>query len=38
MSIDYRGVNQKIKQDMHPLPRLDEMVEDSAGNVIFIIK
>ena len=35
MCIDYRGVNQKIKQDIHPLPRLDEMVEDSAGKKLY---
>ena len=35
MCIDYRGVNQKIKQDIHPLPRLDEMFEDSAGKKFY---
>ena len=35
MCIDYRSVNQKNKQDIHPLPRLDEMVEDSAGKKFY---
>ena len=35
MCIDYRSVNQKIKMDIHPLPRLDEMVEDSAGKKFY---
>ena len=35
MCIDCRGVNQKIKQDIHPLLRLDEMVEDSAGKKFY---
>ena len=32
MCIDYRGVNKHIKLDIHPLPRLDELVEEVAGN------
>ena len=35
MCIDYRGVNKKIKMDIQPLPRLDEMVEDSAGKMFY---
>ena len=32
MCIDYRGVNQKIKMDIHPLPRLDELLDDVSGH------
>ena len=32
MCIDYRGVNKHIKIDIHPLPRIDELIEDVAGN------
>ena len=35
MCIDYRGVNQKIKIDIHPLPRLDELVDEVAGNKYY---
>ena len=32
MCIDYRAVNTKIKIDIHPLPRLDELLDDVAGH------
>ena len=35
MCIDYRGVNKHIRMDIHPLPRLDEMVDDVAGNKYY---
>ena len=35
LCIDYRGVNKKIKLDIQPLPRLDELVEDSAGKKFY---
>ena len=35
MCIDYRGVNRKIKIDIHPLPRLDELVDEVAGNKYY---
>ena len=35
MCIDYRGVNKHIKLDIHPLPRLDELVEEVAGNKYY---
>ena len=35
MCIDYRGVNKKIKIDIHPLPRLDELVDEVAGNKYY---
>ena len=31
MCIDYRKVNEHIKQDIYPLPRLDSLVEEVAG-------
>ena len=33
LCIDYRGVNKKVKMDVQPLPRLDKLVEDSAGKL-----
>lgn len=35
MCIDYRATNKNIRQDIHPLPRLDELVEDSAGKLFY---
>ena len=35
MCIDYRGVNRKLKMDVLPLPRLDELVEGSAGKGFY---
>jgi len=35
LCIDYQGVNEKIKMDIQPLPRLDELVEDSAGRKFY---
>lgn len=35
MCIDYRGVNQHIKLNIQPLPRLDEMVEEEADKRRF---
>ena len=35
MCIDFRGVNKKIKVDIHPLPRLDELVDEVAGNKYY---
>ena len=32
MCIDYRAVNTKIKIDIHPLPRLDELIDDVSGH------
>lgn len=35
MCIDYRGLNRKLKMDVLPLPRLDELVEGSAGKGFY---
>ena len=35
LCIDYRGVNKNIKLDIQPLPRLDELVEEVAGNKYY---
>lgn len=35
MCIDYRGLNQNLKMDLQPLPRLDELVESSAGRSFY---
>ena len=35
MCIDYRAVNAKIKIDIHPLPRLDELVDDVSGHAYY---
>ena len=35
LCIDYRAVNHKIKPDIQPLPRLDELVENSAGKKFY---
>ena len=32
MCLDYRKVNSHLEVDIHPLPRLEEMVETAAGN------
>ena len=32
MCLDYRKVNQHLQVDIHPLPRLEEMVESASGN------
>ncbi len=32
MCLDYRRVNQHLSVDIHPLPKLDELVESAAGN------
>ena len=32
MCLDYRKVNTYLQVDIHPLPRLEEMVETAAGN------
>ena len=31
MCVDYRKVNEHIKQDIYPLPRLDSLIEEVAG-------
>ena len=36
MCIDYRKVNEHIKQDIYPLPRLDALVEEVAGHKYYI--
>lgn len=35
MCIDYRKVNEHIKQDIYPLPRLDALVEEVAGHKYY---
>ncbi len=32
MCLDYRRVNQHMPVDIHPLPKLDKLVESAAGN------
>ncbi len=32
MCLDYRRVNQHLSVDIHPLPKLDKLVESAAGN------
>ena len=36
MYIDYRKVNEHIKQDIYPLPRLDALVEEVAGHSFYV--
>ena len=35
MCLDYRKVNTHLQVDIHPLPRLEEMVETAAGNQYY---
>ncbi|XP_037789606.1 uncharacterized protein LOC119585061 [Penaeus monodon] len=35
MYIDFRAINKKIKMDVQPLPRLAELVEESAGRKLY---
>ena len=35
MCLDYRRVNTHLQVDIHPLPRLEEMVETAAGNSYY---
>ena len=35
LCLDYRGVNKKLKMDIHPLPRLDELVEQTSGQAYY---
>ena len=35
MCLDYRKVNKHLQVDIHPLPRLEEMVENAAGNCYY---
>ena len=35
MCLDYRKVNTHLQVDIHPLPRLEEMVETAAGNKYY---
>ncbi|KAK3880952.1 hypothetical protein Pcinc_014602 [Petrolisthes cinctipes] len=37
MCIDYRGLNKKVKVDIQPLPRLDELVEEGAGKKYYCV-
>ena len=35
LCLDYRKVNQHLKLDIYPLPRLDELVESTAGHQFY---
>ncbi len=35
MCLDYRKVNKQLTTDMHPLPKLEELVEAVAGNEYY---
>ena len=35
LCLDYRAVNKQLKTDIHPLPRLDELVESTAGQEYY---
>lgn len=35
MCLDYRKVNQQLVTDIHPLPNLEELVENSSGNEYY---
>lgn len=35
MWLDYRKVNQQLLADIHPLPKLEELVENVAGKKYF---
>ena len=35
MCLDYRKVNTHLQTDIHPLPRLDELVESASGNQYY---
>lgn len=35
MCLDYRKVNTKLRMDIHPLPRLEELVEATAGQKFY---
>ncbi len=36
MCLDYRHVNKHLAADVHPLPRLDELIEQTAGHQYYI--
>ncbi len=35
MCLDYRKVNKQLTTDIHPLPNLEELVENMAGNQYY---
>ncbi len=35
MCLDYRKVNKQLTTDIHPLPKLEELVEAVAGNEYY---
>ncbi len=35
MCLDYRKVNKHLTTDIHPLPNLEELVENMAGNQYY---
>ncbi len=36
MCLDYRHVNKHLATDMYPLPRLEELVEQTAGHPYYV--
>ncbi len=36
MCLDYRHVNKHLATDVYPLPRLEEMVEQTAGHPYYV--
>ncbi len=36
MCLDYRKVNKQLTTDIHPLPNLEELVEQVAGNRYYV--
>ncbi len=36
MCLDYRHVNKHLAADVHPLPRLDELIEQTAGHQYYV--
>ena len=35
MCLDYRKVNTHLETDIHPLPKLEELVESASGNKYY---
>ncbi len=36
MCLDYRHVNKHLAADVHPLPRIDELIEQTAGHQYYV--
>ncbi len=36
MCLDYRHVNKHLAADVHPLPRLDKLIEQTAGHQYYV--